>query len=310
VIAIIGFLLMYGRPLTLLSRGWVPLAIGIAGVVVFNVARTTARLASKHIVYGPLPGDGTHIIVNKLVAVVGAAAAIGGNALWSRWADLYGRPKGLPPYFSLQAILVVLLVLVIHESGHSVAGLALKMKLTSFVIGPFEWSISEGKWRFLFRPGGLVSFLGRTIVVPMEVEGFRRRKILQVAAGPFISIVTGFTAAAAVLIAPDGPWRDQWVILSVFATISLLVGILNLVPFQIGPGYSDGAKLYQLGSGGLWSDYQLWLGIINASSVTSIRPREYDIATIQGQPDLSQGASTSCSCTSLPMHIFSIRVNY
>jgi hypothetical protein len=115
----------------------------------------------------------------------------------------------------------------------------------------------------------------------MEIEGFRRRKILQVAAGPFISIVTGLTAAAAVLMAPDGPWRDQWMILSVFATISLLIGILNLVPFQIGPGYSDGAKLYQLGSGGLWSNYQLLLGIINASSVTSIRPREYDIATIQ-----------------------------
>jgi hypothetical protein len=59
------------------------------------------------------------------------------------------------------------------------------------------------------------------------------------------------------------------------------LGIFNLVPFRIGPGYSDGAKLLQLLSSGLWCRYHLLLGMTYASTVTPIRARDFDIGTIQ-----------------------------
>jgi hypothetical protein len=52
------------------------------------------------------------------------------------------------------------------------------MKVTTFVIGPFQWWNPYGKWKFQFHPAGLWSFLGQTMVVPLEIEDFRRRKIL------------------------------------------------------------------------------------------------------------------------------------
>lgn len=281
IIAIIGFLMMRRRPIALPSRGWIPLAIGIAGVVVFKLTGTTAQPARNQIAKGPLPGDGTNIVVNNLVGFVGAAAGAGASTLWSRWADRKGLSEGLPPYFFLQILLAILLVLLIHESGHAIVAFAVGMKPTAIAVGPLEWWVSDGRWKFRFRPAGLVAFLGRTMVAPKEIKGFRRSKILQVAAGPFMSIVSGVIAAAAVLVAPGRPWENEWIVLSCFATISLLAGIFNLVPFGIGSGYSDGAKLYQLASGGLWCEYQLLLGVINACGVTPIRPRDYDIDTIQ-----------------------------
>ena len=279
VLAFAGFLLFYAPPFRLIQKGWIPLFIGIAGLVVFYRIEITDQ--QSQILSTPVPSDGTNATVNRLIALVAILAVLGGSGLWSRWADAHDLSQNLPSYFYLRFVLVVLLVIALHESGHFLAALALRMKIIHVAIGPVEWSNSFGKKRFRIQAGFRSWLRGQTLVAPKDIQGFRERKMLQVAAGPFVSIATGLMATAFVMMSVGSAWEDTWVILSRFATISLALGIFNLVPFRIGGGYSDGAKLLQLFSSGLWCRYHLLLGMTYASTVTAIRARDFDIDTIQ-----------------------------
>ena len=275
VLAFAGFLLLYALPLTLIAKGWIPLVAGITGLAVFYRGGINDQKSQISLI--PIPSDGTNAIVNKLVVVLAALAVLGGDSLWSQWAETQGLSQSLPSYFYARFILMVLLVVALHESGHVLAALALRMKVIHVAIGPLEWSNSLGKKTIRMQTGFRSWLRGQTLVVPNDIQGFRERKILQVAAGPLVSIVMGTIAATAVLMSVGSAWDSSWLILSRFATISLALGIFNLVPFRIGPGYSDGAKLFQLLSSGLWCRYQLLLGMIYASAVTPIRARDFDI---------------------------------
>ena len=279
VLAFAGFLLFYAPPFRLIQKGWIPLLIGIAGIVVFyrsGINRQQARIPAA-----PVPSDGTNAIVDKLVVVVAVLAVLGVGGLWSQWGEAHHLSQDLPSYFYLRFILAVLLVLALHESGHFLAALALRMKIIHIAIGPLEWSNSFGKKKIRMQAGFRSWLRGQTLVAPKDIQGFRKRKILQVAAGPFVSIATGLIATAFVMVSVGSPWEDSWLILSRFATISLVLGVFNLVPFRIGGGYSDGAKLLQLLSSGLWCRYHLLLGMTYASTVTPIRARDFDIDTIR-----------------------------
>jgi uncharacterized membrane protein YhaH (DUF805 family) len=279
VVAFAGFLLLYAHPLTLLQKGWIPLLIGIAGLVVFY--RIGGNDQQSQIPSAPVPSDGTNAIVNRLIPLFAILAVLGVGQVWSRWGQAHHLSQDLPPYFYLRFIFVVLLVIALHESGHLLAALALRMKIIHVAIGPLEWSNSFGKKKIRMQAGFRYWLRGQTLVAPKDIQGFRERKISQVAAGPSVSIVTGLMSTAIVIMSVGSAWEDSWLILSRFATISLALGVFNLVPFRIGAGYSDGAKLFQLLSSGLWCRYQLLLGMIYASTVTPIRARDFDIDTIQ-----------------------------
>lgn len=283
---LLGLVQLYYRPHAARHHvwsngGWVLLAAGVLGIIVFLRRPADAPLDSGRLARGPLPGDGTNAIINRLIGIAAAAAGWIGLSAWDRWARGHDLPMGPPAHIFLEIAVAILLVLVFHEGGHAIAGMALRMKLISFVIGPFRWCIVEGRWKFQFLSASLFSLLGHTIVVPKDTAEFRRRKIVQVAAGPFASMSTGLLASAAILLAPGTPWAEEWRLLSYFATISLLTGIFNLLPFGIGSGYSDGAKLYQLASGGLWCAYQQLLGVIYSIIVTPTRPRDFDIEAMR-----------------------------
>lgn len=280
VLAVAGFLLLYAHPIALIEKGWIPLAVGVAGLAVFYRGGTTEHqpvVSSRSV-----PPDGTNAIMDKLVVVLAVLAVFGGDTLWSRWADAHALSQSLPPFFYVRFMLIVALVVVLHEGGHLLAGLALGMKVIYVAIGPAEWSNSLGRRKLRIQAASQAWFRGQTLVAPKYIQRFRQRKILQVAAGPFVSIATGMIAAVAVMMSLGSPWQGSWLIMSRFATISLAVGIFNLIPFRIGStGYSDGAKLLQLIKAGLWCRYHLLLGMTYASTVTAIRARDFDLATIQ-----------------------------
>jgi hypothetical protein len=276
-----GFLLMSGQPFRILNPAWIAIAFGLAGASVFSRRTAVASPTAKPRSYAPLPGDGTTKLGNKLILVAGIAGGIGGVRLFTMWARSHGLPRGFPPFYVLQVVLAILLVLAIHEAGHALAGMALRMKLIGILVGPFHWVKPYGRWKFNFRGAGMLAFAGQTMVAPITMENFRNRKVLQVAAGPLASLLAGGAAAAAVLTAPGRPWAGEWGPLAVFADITTLVGLLNLVPFGNKSMYSDGAKLYQLLAGGLWTRYHRALGMVSSTVVTSLRPRDYDIATFE-----------------------------
>jgi hypothetical protein len=278
---VFGFLLMYGRSFQLVNPAWIAIVFGIGGTAVFLRRTTAPRPVSQPRSRAPIPGDGTNPILNKLVLLAGIGGGTGGVRLFAIWARSHGLPRGFPPFYVLQVVFVIFLVLAIHEAGHALAGMALRMKLIGFAVGPFQWFKAYGRWKFTFRAAGMLAFVGQTMVAPTTMENFRNRKVLQVAGGPAASLLAGLAAAAIILTSSGRPWAFEWSVLAIFFTITTLAGILNLIPFGSKSMYSDGAKLFQLLSGGLWTDYHRAMGIVSSISVTAIRPRDYDIATIE-----------------------------
>ena len=257
------------------------LVISAAGFVAFWHREPAGELekAPPHIL---TPGHGTHRFTDKLVWIVGSCAAFGAITEWSHWA----RNRRLEDHSSLviyvEIYLISMLVLAIHEGGHAIAGELVGMKLLRFVIGPFQWFTRYGKWKFKFHARSLVSFVGFTLVASPQKDNFRERKIVEVAAGPIANLISGLIASIAAFTAPGRPWEQSWNIFAYFATISLLGCVFSLVPYRINQsGYSDGAKIYQLLKRGLWADYHCALAGVYSSQVSPLRPREYDIDTLQ-----------------------------
>ena len=273
------FAVTYLRPAHLTAALWISAVAGYAGLAVFG--RRTTPAPVKPAVPASLPGDGTCAIASKLAALAAAVGALGGTTFWANWASEHGLANHHSPTIYVQYLAAVMLVLFIHEGGHALAGVLLRMKVVTFVIGPFRWWIEDGRWLFEFRALDILSFLGAAAVVPTEMENFRKRKLVQVAAGPIASLVTGILAVEAVLHAPGHAWASEWRVIGYFATISLVVAFLNFMPFKLGTAYSDGAKLYQLSREGLWADYHRLVAAIHATKVTDLRPRDYDIATVE-----------------------------
>jgi hypothetical protein len=274
------FAVTYVHPAHMAAPLWAGALLGYLGLAVFgrrtvNIAKPAAPRNSA------LPGDGTSALASKFAALAAAIGAVEGTAHWSTWAARHGLPLHQSPTIYLQYIAAVLLVLFIHEGGHALAGVAMRMKVVTFVVGPFRWWREDGRWLFEFRALDIVSFLGAAAVVPTQMTNFRPRKFAQVAAGPIASLVTGLLVVEAMLHAPGHLWAAEWRVVAYFATISLVVAFLNFIPFKLGSAYSDGAKLYQLRGDGLWANYHRLVAAIHATKVTELRPRDYDIATVE-----------------------------
>lgn len=258
---------------------WIALGLAIAGLVAFLPRSTPAKPESRPI--GALQGDGTNKWVGVSIWILGTIGFLVAVNWWWRWAHLHGLTVDNGASFYLQLVLVDLIIVLVHELGHTFTGLALGMKLRAFIIGPFQWRIRDGKWGFQFRPAGFFSSGGATALVPTAPRQPVANQVCMIAAGPFASFVSGIIALCAALTAPGRPWEPAWFLLACVATLSLIVGALNLVPFQTGTTYSDGAQIYQLLSGGAWADYHRAMAVVTSTLVTPLRPRDYDIAVMQ-----------------------------
>ncbi|HUB20753.1 MAG TPA: site-2 protease family protein [Acidobacteriaceae bacterium] len=254
------------------------LGVGIAGLVAFR--RRDAVHAERSM--QPLPGDGTNAIVNRLIWVAGAGGLVTAMTWWWRWAEtndlIWHRGSFWRDLFLL--LLLEILMVAIHEFGHAAAASALGMKLRAFIVGPFQWRVREGAWEFRFILAGFLAIGGATAVAPTDPDRPLWRDICMVVAGPLASFAAGLAALGLTLAAPGHPWQDNWLPLAFFATLSLLTALLNLIPFRTKAFYSDGARLGQLLSRGPWADLHRAFSAAAATTVTPLRPRDYDIDAI------------------------------
>ena len=260
------------------------LAVGVVGLIVFSPRNLAATLDEDSPVQPPIPGDGTNAVMDKMIWVLAFAGYWFGSDWWQRWALTERLENRFGLLYYLEIALAVLVVTAIHELGHAIVGKALGMKLRTFIVGPFQWRIREGRWKFQFLPAKIFSSGGATGVVPTTLDHFRANTICMIAAGPFASLIGGLLAFCAAFTAPNRSWEPAWQLLALIATFSLLASIFNLIPFRIGTTsseYSDGARIYQLLSNGPWGDYYRAISIAGSTLVTSLRPRDYDIGALQ-----------------------------
>jgi hypothetical protein len=272
------------------------LAVGLAGLIAFR--RRDAVQAEQ--LMQPLPGDGTHALVNRLIWVGGTGGFLSAMTWWWRWAESNGLVWIRNSFFHDLFLLLLLEILMValHEFGHAAAASALGMKLRAFIVGPFQGRMRDGHWEFRFVLAGLLAIGGATAVAPKDPHRPLWRDIVMVASGPFFSLTGGLAAVALTLGAPGQPWQAEWLPLAFFATLSLLTAVLNLIPFRTKAFYSDGARILQLLSRGPWADLHRAFSAAAATTVTPLRPRDYDIDAI-----LRAGSSISIGQQALHLRL-------
>jgi len=223
------------------------------------------------------PGDGTFSLLNRFHLFADAVLFWIIYSAWARWAWNLGLPhpglvKGI-----LLLTLTGLLAVTLHELGHTLCGLSLGQKLIAFLAGPFQWRFSAGRWRFRFDPLGLLTTGGGAATVPRRLGEPAWRDLAMIAAGPLASLLAGIVGLWAALNVIDTPGENLWFLIAMFGSIALKDAIVNLVPLRTAAGYSDGARILQLLRGGVWAELDRAFRTCAATTVTPLRPRDYDI---------------------------------
>jgi hypothetical protein len=233
-----------------------------------------------------IKGDGTSNLLNRCGTVFSIVSYIGSLFLWNRWLQSQGLPvvhRGI-----VQVILVSLVATFCHELGHASIGIAFKMKLRAFVVGPFIFRIDDGRWKFNFNPAGFLTIGGATGVVPTSAEQPPWQQLAMIAAGPATNFYVGILSGAfAIALTKSADGVPSYVYpLALFAIINFVDCFTNLIPLRTATGYSDGAQMYQILSGGPWAAYHRAMSVVSASLVTPLRPRDFD------REDLDTAAET------------------
>jgi hypothetical protein len=118
-----------------------------------------------------------------------------------------------------------------------------------------------------------------------------------------MSFIAGLAALWVTFVAPGHPWAQNWLPLAFFTTLSLLTAALNLIPFRTKAFYSDGARIIQLLSQGPWADLHRAFSAAAATTVTPLRPRDYDI-------DAIHRAGSSISVGEQALHLRLLAASY
>jgi len=257
------------------------LAVGVPGLVAFLPRNSMVEGIGQTAQLPRISGDGTSKILDAIAWAVQIAGYIWGMSLWNKWAWSQGVPRssGLMDFSGF--VVAILFTIVVHELGHAAVGRALGMGLRSFIIGPFQWCVSDGRWTFKFVLSQVLSARGGAGVVPGSPTQNRIEEIGMIAAGPIVNLLAGLLATFAALAAPGQPWEREWHFFALLATISFITFAGNLVPFRPEGSYSDGARIYQLLRGGPLADMHRAFNLAGATHVTAIRPRDYDLGALQ-----------------------------
>jgi hypothetical protein len=264
------------------------LGVGTIGLVVFAWPGQLTDNVQPVQKTWKLPGDGTSTLVNSAVQIVMILMCWRAYNWWTEWLGNNDLPA--PGFIrgTLQLALIGLLIVFLHESGHTLVGVLVGMKLRAFIVGPFQWRIREGKWEFHFEPRQILATSGATGVIPTRADFPRPLQLCMLVAGVLINAATGILALALSLLAVV-PIQGR-APMALFGVFSVVIGTMNLVPFRIGDSYSDGAQIYQLFSKGPWGDYHRVIGLAGAGLVSSVLPRDYDINAIhRAAQSIAQG---------------------
>lgn len=255
-------------------------AVGVLGLFVFS-RRFSGALNS-----GAQPrhfqGDGTSAFLDLLVSALALSGVWGGIVLYTSWAHAQLLPFTRGTVSWPVILLIIFITVVLHEAAHATVGLALGMKLRAFVIGPFQWRIRDGRWTYRFVPAAFLSFGGSTGIISTNPNQSRWVEISMIAAGPLINLLSAILAALLTFSAKGHSWERFWEPLAFFALVNTVTFAVNLVPFRPEALYSDGARIFQFLSGGKWAELHRVFSIVLSSTVTPLRPRNYDIQAING----------------------------
>lgn len=175
----------------------------------------------------------------------------------------------------LQLAGVAVFSLLVHETGHWLAGRAVGWRCLTFRIGPFKLVHLAAGWRIKWNK---LDFGGGVACYPPSFDGFAKSITWFTAGGPLASILQGVLFGFAA-------WSAHSLALFwIFAFASHFgfgFAVVSLVPMKFGFQLSDGAKLVGIFRGGKPVEELRRMYLINISYGTALRPRDWAPEIIQ-----------------------------
>lgn len=144
------------------------------------------------------------------------------------------------PFFLMSFVVAV----AVHEFGHVLAGWTVRFRFSFISIGPLFLKIEYGRPKVGLRRGMPAG--GRAGMHVDQVRRLRRRLLIFTMAGPMANLLSA--AGTFVLLDYFLSPSESWLYLPalIFLPISLMLGIVNLIPFRLGMLYTDGARIAML----------------------------------------------------------------
>lgn len=171
--------------------------------------------------------------------------------------------------FSLRALTLV------HETGHALAGLAAGMWLFAFGVGPWRGQRGQrggGGWRF-WRAKRVKGLGGFVLMLPRDGETSPSTRSVYLLGGPCANIVLAMACGWAGY--PLDTDTVAGLVLMLVAAISALIGVVNLIPFQVLGWSSDGRQLWALWRGLPEAYVTEHLFRLGGLSMVGVRPRDW-----------------------------------
>jgi hypothetical protein len=181
-------------------------------------------------------------------------------------------------------VLALLVATVVHELGHAAAGYFAGLRVSRVQLGPLEFR-DYGRPRVRLVP----SLQAGVVLLPLdriaELGPLRWALIVSTAAGPLIGLVSG----ALILALAGGPrFDDPLSMPQAIGQISVLLGVLNLLPLRSGDQLADGRRIYSLLFLGRECGLILAATLMLGEALSGRRPREWDpglLAVMERSPD-------------------------
>ncbi|MEZ0471276.1 M50 family metallopeptidase [Luteimonas salinilitoris] len=172
--------------------------------------------------------------------------------------------------------------IVLHEAGHAAAGLACGMRALAFGIGPYRFERGAGGWRFR-HGGGVRGISGFAALLPGERRHFGPiDHAVFLFGGPLANLLTAVLGLTAAALLAGSAWAAA---VQGVAYSALLLGLVNLVPFQSKGWRSDGRGLLDLLRATPDAALQQQINQLMALSMAGVRPRDWPEALLPAVTD-------------------------
>ncbi|HEX8350129.1 MAG TPA: M50 family metallopeptidase [Hymenobacter sp.] len=205
------------------------------------------------------------------------------------------------------------IVILIHESGHGIGAVLTAFRVRSFTAGYLHIERKAAGWKVHLRKiqvklGGMVQ------AYPAHSKHLRRRFTIFVAAGPAATLLSGSAALllratlqSSVEVTASYTLVGYVVTCSlfIFGWLSIMLGILNLLPLTGTNGYiNDGSLLRNMFQGGAAMHQQLLLLQLSGESHTGVRPRLWDGALVENLLSYQSNSVLDCHAHCWAYHYF------
>lgn len=133
-------------------------------------------------------------------------------------------------FYVVPFVLLTWAATLVHELGHVVAGLLMRLRFNGITVGPFVCRRSRSGWRARLRPS---LFGGYTYMSLDKVRQVRKRVAIFVLGGPVANLVTAISATVLFFVLFPGNGSSLAVLLlplAFYAVLSFWIGIRNLLP--------------------------------------------------------------------------------